>query len=253
MLTKVVLKCFALCALFGFASNRLDAQVLYGSIVGSVRDASGAAVPGAKVTATNRATGQLREAAANDSGNYNFVAVQPGEYEIKIAKEGFKSGVESNVMVTANSTVRVDMALAVGQVNESVTIEASAAVLQTDSAVVKSEVTNKDLINIPTPVGRNYQSLLVTIPGVAPPQNAHSVPTNPSRALQFNVNGAPAAGNNIRIDGASSIQVWLPHIAAYVPSLEAIETVNVVTNSFSAEQGLAGGAAIKRTDQERHQ
>ena len=226
------------------AMARLDAQVLYGSIVGTVQDASGAAVPGAKVTATNKATGQQREATANDAGNYNFVAVQPGEYEVKVSREGFKSGVESNVNVTANSTVRVDMSLTVGQVNESVTIEASAAVLQTDSAVVKSEVTNKDLINIPTPVGRNYQNLLVTIPGVAPPQNAHSVPTNPSRALQFNVNGAPAAGNNIRIDGASSIQVWLPHIAAYVPSLEAIETVNVVTNSFSAEQGLAGGAAI---------
>lgn len=243
-MTKSLLKSIFFCGLLVFAALRADAQVLYGSIVGTVRDGSGAAVPGAKVTATNKATGQLREALANDTGNYNFVAVQPGDYEVRIAKEGFKSGVESNVTVTANSTVRVDMALAVGQVNESVTIEASAAVLQTDSAVVKSEVTNKDLINIPTPVGRNYQNLLITIPGVAPPQNAHSVPTNPSRALQFNVNGAPAAGNNIRIDGASSIQVWLPHIAAYVPSLEAIETVNVVTNSFSAEQGLAGGAAV---------
>ena len=69
-------------------------------------------------------------------------------------------------------------------------------------------------------------------------------PSNPSRALTFNVNGASNQGNNTRIDGVSSTNVWLPHVVAYVPALESIETVNVVTNNFDAEQGLAGGAAI---------
>src|SRR6185437_15850248 len=69
-----------------------------------------------------------------------------------------------------------------------------------------------------------------------------SVPTNPSRALAFNVNGSSRSSNNTRIDGASSTVIQLPHIVAYVPSLESIETVNVVTNSFDAEQGQFGGA-----------
>lgn len=222
----------------------VSAQVLYGSLVGTVNDASGAAVPNAAVVATNKLTGQQRNAVTNDAGGYTFVAVQPGQYQVKVTKEGFRAADEPQVEVSSNNTTRIDISLQVGNVSESVTVEATAATLQTDSATVKSEMQGKVLKDLPVPVGRNYQMVLVTIPGFSPPSNAHSVPTNPSRALQSNVNGAPTAGVNVRLDGASSQQSWLPHISAYVPSLEAIETVNVVTNSFSAEQGLAGGAAI---------
>ena len=93
-------------------------------------------------------------------------------------------------------------------------------------------------------MNRNYQYLFRVLPGFTPPAEAHSVPSNPSRALVFNVNGASRSSNNIRIDGVSTTNIWLPHVAAYVPALESLETVNVVTNSFDAEQGLAGGSAI---------
>jgi len=238
---RLAVAAFALAAIW---QQSVPAQVLYGSIVGTVNDASGAAIPNAVVTATNKQTGQVRTANSNEAGGYSFVAVQPGIYEVKVAKQGFKQITEPQIEVTANNATRVDMALQVGNVNESITVEASAASLQTDSANVKAEMQGKTLKDLPVPVGRNYQMVLVTIPGFSPPTNAHSVPTNPSRALQSNVNGAPTAGVNVRLDGASSQQSWLPHSSAYVPSLEAIETVNVVTNSFSAEQGLAGGAAI---------
>ncbi|MBM3725251.1 MAG: hypothetical protein FJW40_07500 [Acidobacteria bacterium] len=236
-------------ALFGVlctvaAQTSAQAQVLYGSIVGTVNDGSGAATPGATVTAVNKQTGQQRTATTNDAGGFTFVAVQPGQYELKVTKEGFRAAAEPQVEVSANNATRADFALQVGSINESITVEATGATLQTDSATVKAEMQGKTLKDLPVPVGRNYQMVLVTIPGFSPPQNAHSVPTNPSRSLQSNVNGAPTAGVNVRLDGASSQQSWLPHISAYVPSLEAIETVNVVTNSFSAEQGLAGGAAI---------
>src|SRR5258708_17820081 len=92
-------------------------------------------------------------------------------------------------------------------------------------------------------MNRNYQYLFRVLPGFTPPAEAHSVPSNPSRALVFNVNGASRSANNIRIDGVSTTNIWLPHVAAYVPALESLETVNVVTNSFDAEQGLAGGCA----------
>jgi hypothetical protein len=227
-----------------FSPVAVNAQILYGSIVGSARDASGAAVPRAGVTLLNLQTGQSRATETNETGGYAFNTLQPGSYEITFTKEGFRAQRESGVTVTINTVTRVDVALQIGAVSESVTVEASAATLQTDRAEVRAEVTSKELLNVPVPAGRNYQNLFVTIPGFSPPRNAHSVPANPSRALQFNVNGTSSSSNNTRIDGASSTNIWLPHMVAYVPALESIETVNVVTNSFDAEQGLAGGAAI---------
>ena len=109
---------------------------------------------------------------------------------------------------------------------------------------MREELRARELQDLPVPVGRNYQELFATLPGFTPPADAHSIPSNPSRALTFNVNGASNQGNNTRIDGVSSTNIWLPHVVAYVPALESIETVNVVTNNFDAEQGLAGGAAI---------
>ncbi len=148
------------------------------------------------------------------------------------------------MVVSQNNATRVNARLEVGQLTEVVTVEATAATLQTDRAEVRQEVTEKTLRNVPVPLGRNYQMLFVTLPGFSPPQNAHSVPTNPSRAVRFSVNGTSRSNNNTRIDGASSTNIWVPHMTGYNPALESIETVNVVTNSFDAEQGLAGGAAI---------
>ncbi len=220
------------------------AQVLYGSIVGNVTDASDAAISGATVTVTNPETNLVRQTTTNDTGAYNLPSLQAGNYVVKVTKEGFTAFTQQQVQVTINTVTRADAKLTVGGVTESVTVSADVATLQTDRSEVRAEIVSKQLVDLPVPLGRNYQQLFRTLPGFAPPANAHSVPTNPSRALAFNVNGASRSSNNTRIDGASSTVIQLPHIVAYVPSLESIETVNVVTNSFDAEQGLAGGAAI---------
>jgi len=112
---------------------------------------------------------------------------------------------------------------------------------ETDRSEVRTEITSASYENLPVTVGRNYQQLLRTVPGFRPPSNAHSVPTNPARALTFNVNGASYSINNTRIDGAANNAPWLPDVSAFVPTLEAIDTVNVVTNSFDAEQGWREG------------
>src|SRR5262249_37070861 len=148
------------------------------------------------------------------------------------------------VPVTLNSITRVDVVLEVGSVTEVVTVTGVTPVLQTDRAEVRAEITEEQLTDLPIGLGRNYQNLFDTLPGFTPPEEVHSIQSTPSRSLAFNVNGVSRSINNTRIDGASSINPWLPHITAYVPSLEAIQTVNVVSNSFDAEQGLAGGAAI---------
>jgi hypothetical protein len=228
----------------GALSPRVEAQVLYGSIVGTVRDSTGGVLPGATVTITHQETKATRETVSDGTGAYRFPNLQAGTYNVVVRMAGFQSFTRNDVPVTLNSVSRVEAALGVSQLQESVTVSAERAVLQTDRAEVREELRARELQDLPVPVGRNYQELFVTLPGFTPPADAHSIPSNPSRALTFNVNGASNQGNNTRIDGVSSTNVWLPHVVAYVPALESIETVNVVTNNFDAEQGLAGGAAI---------
>jgi hypothetical protein len=233
-------------AIFAMASANFDlrAQILYGSAVGNVRDASDAAVAGATVTMTNTQTNQSRQTLTNETGAYSIPTLEPGIYSVRVAKEGFSVYTASNVQISINTVTRVDVALAVGAVTETINVSAQSTGLQTDRSEVRAEVNTTSLQNLPVPAGRNYQQLFRVLPGFRPPSNAHSVPTNPARALTFNVNGVSQSINNTRIDGAASNSPWLPHISSFVPTLDAIETVNVVTNSFDAEQGLAGGAAV---------
>jgi len=223
------------------------AQILYGSLTGTVTDSSDAAVPNASVTITNKETGTARTATSNEVGSYSIPTVQAGVYSVRISKDGFRAAVQENVPIQVNSTSRVDMKLQVGQIAETVNVSAAAALLQTDRAEVKAEITAKQLTDLPVTNGRNYQSLFITVPGITPPSTPHSVPSNPSRSMSWSTNGNNTAANNTRIDGASATNVWLPHIASYVPALESIENVNVVTNTFDAEQGLAGGASVNVT------
>jgi hypothetical protein len=244
MRRRTVAAALALLATMWVGSATARAQVLYGSIVGNVKDATGGVLPGATVTITHNETKATREAVTDASGGYQFSPVQSGTYTVAVTMSGFQQFTRNNVPVTVNSVTRVDVAMPVGPLAESLTVSAESAVLQTDRAEVRQELHARELQDLPVPLGRNYQELFRTLPGFTPPADAHSIPSNPSRALTFNVNGSSNQGNNTRIDGVSSTNVWLPHVVAYVPALESIETVNVVTNNFDAEQGLAGGAAI---------
>jgi hypothetical protein len=143
--------------------------------------------------------------------------------------------------------VRVDVQLQLASSTEKVTVMASVVALQTDRADVRSEITGKQFQDLPVSGGRNYQSLLKLVPGFSPPRPQNSIVSNPQEGLVSQVNGTTKSTNNTRIDGASNTHVWLPQHSAYIPPIEAIETVNVVTNSMDAEQGLAGGAAISVT------
>jgi hypothetical protein len=220
------------------------AQILYGSLVGNVTDPSHAAVANATVTITHVETNQTRTTTTNEVGQFTFPTIPGGAYNIKVTAQGFKTAVTEGLAVSTNAVTRADFELVVGTLAESIVVAAESALLQTDRSEVRAEVGTTTLLNVPVPPGRNYQQLFNMLPGFTPPRNAHSVPSNPSRSLQFEVNGVVAASNNVRLDGATQYNVWLPHITAYVPALESIENVNVVTNSFDAEQGLAGGAAI---------
>ena len=220
------------------------AQILYGGLLGNVTDSTAAAIPGAKVTIRHTATGTSRDTTTNDVGTYRFPTIPPGTYILTIQASGFRTFSQAGVEVTVNNLTRADARLELGELTEQVTVEANAATLQTDRAEVRHEVDKTTLENLPIPIGRNYQMLLGTLPGFTPPQNAHSVPANPTRSVRYSVNGTSDQNNNVRIDGTTAYNPNLPHMTGINPTLDSIEVVNVVTNSFDAEQGLAGGAAI---------
>jgi outer membrane receptor protein involved in Fe transport len=226
----------------GAAVQPLEAQViLYGSIVGRVTDVTGAVVPGAAIRIVNMETNQTRNGATDDSGNFAFTTLPGGSYEVVFSKEGFQTYAVRNVSVAVDQVVRVDATLKLGALTETIQVTAEGAVLQTDRAEIRTEVVSKQLQDLPVPIGRNYQNLFILVPGITPPENNHSVAANPSRGLGFHSNGATRNSNSIRIEGAITNNLWLPHVAAYIPALEAIETVSVVTGSFDADQGLSGG------------
>ncbi len=223
------------------AITPVSAQVYYGTVVVEVKDDSGAAVPGADVTITQQETNYTRQGVSGNGGLTTFTTVPPGTFTIKVALSGFKEFLTSGVNVAQNDTTRVAATLVVGAVTDTVTVTAEKAVLQTDRADVRTDIESKQLTNLPVPLGRNYQNLFVTIPGVSPPQNMHSVAVNPARGLIFSSGGTTQNSNSIRIEGAISNNPWLPHVAAYIPGLEAIDTVSVVTSTFDADEGLSGG------------
>ena len=140
--------------------------MLYGSMVGDVKDASGAGVPGAEVVVTQQQTQLVRKTVADQNGRYSFATLTPGDYDVKISAPGFKTFSKQQVPVTLNSIARVDASLEVGAVNETVEVNAAAPPLQTDRADVSHEVDAATLENAPIPPGRNYQQLLRTVPGI---------------------------------------------------------------------------------------
>jgi hypothetical protein len=132
----------------------------------------------------------------------------------------------------------------VGTVAEAVTVTAESTLLQTEKADLHTELTSKELTNLPLNQFRNYQALLNLVPGATPAQFQNAEIDTPGRALSTSVNGVARNINAFRVDGAVSVNVWLPHHVGYVQSAETIEVVNVATNNFDADQGMAGGAAV---------
>lgn len=239
---RLVLAVFS--GLILLAAADVRAQALYGSLVGNVVDETGAIVPGATVTITQRETNQTREQTTPDNGTYSFPNLAPGTYDVVVTLPGFKTFSTREVAVRIGAIVRVDAKLALGTLEESVVVSGEAAILQADSAALQSVTTAQALENLPIN-GRSYQSLLTLTPGVAQPSYFQTGGiNNPSRSMSISVNGQPNTNTSFRLDGMSVTNQWIPFLQAYSPGIEAIETVNIVTSNFEADQGMAGGAAV---------
>ena len=172
-----------------FSVAPVVAQVLYGSVVGVVRDPQGAGVPGAIVEIVNKNTNLTRETVTSSDGSYSLVNVVPGPYDVKVSLTGFRAGLRSSVPVTVGQIARVDVILEVGSISETVTVASSIQLLQTDKSDVHTELKSKEIINLPLNQYRNYQTLINLVPGATPAAFQNDQTDTPGRSLRTFVNG----------------------------------------------------------------
>ena len=243
------LRCLAvlLCATELFTSRELTAQVLKGQILGAITDQSGASVPGVKITIIETRTNFQRTAETNESGNFVFVNLDPGDYRVEAEKQGFSKTLRSGVELPPNTTARVNFELTPGAVTQTVDVSGTAApLLQTDRADTGGKIDSEQLAKMPMLYNRNYQSLLVLVPGVGRPFRPHSEFYNSQDSLSVRVNGQGRQFNNFQIEGIEN-KIDNGNLTALVPPAEAIQTVDISTSNFDPEFGNAGGAVTNVT------
>jgi hypothetical protein len=217
----------------------LLAQSERGTIAGAVVDASGGAIPAAKVVVTNKATNVASTLSTNEVGSFVVPNLTPGEYNVRVEKQGFKASVMSGITLDAGSNVRADVTLEVGATQQTVEVSAQAIALQTDSAKSATVVTNKLVDELPTVVGGALRSPFDL--AILTPESKNYGDNN------FQIGGGQAASYGVSLDGVSANTTralsnsW---VAVNTPSLEAITEFTVETNGFKAEYGHAGGGQM---------
>ena len=222
------------------------AQAVTGTLLGNVTDSSGAAVPGATVTATETQTNSSRTAVSNEAGHYIFSSLRNGTYTVEAELQGFRKVIRQNVRVDVNTTMRVDLSLELGQLTESVTVAADTPLLQTDRTDTGRLLESKVVTEIPLGFNRNFQGLLVTVPGATRPFRPHSQFFNSQDSLSTEINGQPRMANNTLIEGLDNNQKT-GLLSVIIPAADALETVSVSTSNYDAEFGRSGGAITNVT------
>ena len=228
--------------LFGLSAPAMG-QAVNGAIVGVVVDSSGGVVAGAKVTITEQAKNVSREAKTNDSGFYSFPDVPPGTYTVTVEAPGFSTVVRRDVALSVSSSARVDISLQPGAISQTINVEVTVPPLQTDSAQTGASVTETQVEQLPVASGRNFQNLINLIPGATRAENNHSVFFNPQGSRNSEVNGTSSMSNNFQIEGVNDNE-RTGLLQVYVPPIEAIQEVHVLTSNYDAEQGTALGAVV---------
>ncbi len=227
-------------------SPSLFGQAVNATLLGTITDSTGATVPGAKVTATETATGLIHESVTNESGNYTIPDIPPGKYSITTEAKGFKKDTHQNIDLLSNSSTRVDVAMETGSVSEEVLVTTAPALLQTDRADISTKLEARQVAELPLSANRNFQSLLNTVPGIAPAVFQHSQFFNAASSLQTEANGLPRQGNLYQIEGIDDDE-RTGLLQIIIPPVDAIQSVDISTNNFEAELGRATGAVTNVT------
>jgi hypothetical protein len=257
----------SLCGLFLLAlSITANAQFKAG-IQGTIKDSSGALIPGATVTLTNAETAKTQETTSSDEGYYRISGLAPGRYKINVEKTGYKQSTVDNVTVNAEGIQGIDVALEAGEVSATVTIDPdSVAILRTEDANVDRALTTQEVRQLPQ-VGRNPYELARLTPGVfgdgarGGNGNAVNLPntTGPGASnnsifqtenqVPISANGQRLSSNNFMIDGVSVNSYNWGGAAIVTPNQEAVKEIRVLSSTYSAEDGRNSGAQIKVVSQ----
>ncbi len=237
-ITLTTLSLLVLFSLPAFAQSQTT-----GRIVGNVTDETGASVPGAEVTVTNKGTGEVRTVIADGSGSYVVPLLRPGDYTVTATANGFKKFIADNVKVALTETTSVDPSLVVGAVTESVTIDAAPQLAQTEGPQLGRVVDSRTVSELPLAT-RNFTQILGLSPGAATylPDNT-SVGRN---SQNISVNGARVTNNNFQINGIDANSMGTnsaPSLA--VPAPETIQEFKVQTSLYDATFGRSGGGNIQ--------
>src|SRR5262245_22747885 len=223
-----------------------SAQAVKGSLLGNVTDESGLALPGVNVTITEVNTNISYSTTTNESGFYNFSNLKDGTYKVVSELSGFKRVIRDGIQVPVNATVRVDLRMEVGAIEESVTVVGTPPLLQTDRADTGRLIESVHLEEVPLGFNRNFQGMWQVLPGALRMQRPHSEFFNAQDSLSTNVNGQSRLANNVQIEGIDdNHRTGL--LTTLIPSAEAIETVNMSTSAYDAEFGRAGGVVTNVT------
>ena len=230
-------------------SQPLPAQRITGDIIGTITDTSGGAIPKAKVTLRSLDTGRLLETFATETGDYSFVELKPGRYELAAENFGFARKVVSGLSLSADQRARLDIALSVGLVNSEVKVEAFAGLVQTEASDLSSVVENRRVVDLPLN-GRSYLSLALTTPGVIM-GGSQGLKSNTSNFTLRNnqsiwVSGQRESSVNYIIDGIETRNSRWASVS-FRPSIDMISEFKVQRNAYGGEIGVDGGTIVNIT------
>lgn len=218
----------------------LWAQTTNATIVGDISDPSGAAIPSATVTVKHVGTGVTRSVVTDDRGGYRVFPLNPGTYELSASLPGFKTKVQSNVVLEVAATLKVDLQLEVGQISETVEVTSSAPLLQTQDASVGGTVTSAELARMPVN-GRNYTRLILLMPGTSDQAKSQSKGTLSGTTL-ISVNGQRSQDNNFTLDGVDN-NMMMMNSPGGSPPMDSIQEFRILNNT-SAEFGRSAGSNV---------
>jgi len=224
----------------------LAAQAVKGSLLGNILDATGFPMPGVTVTITETSTNITYTTTTNEKGYYTFPSLKDGTYQVVAEVTGFKKDIRNGVVVPVNTTIRVDLKMEVGALEEAITVAGESPVLQTDRTDTGRLIESKMVTDLPLTFNRNFQSLLVTVPGATRPHREHSAFFNSQDALSTEINGQSRLANNTMIEGLDDNQKT-GLLQVIIPAADALETVSVTTSNYDAEFGRSGGAITNVT------
>lgn len=217
-----------------FAAS-LAAQQISGSITGVVKDSQQASIANAKVTVLNREQGTVREGNSANDGSFVFTQLQPGSYIVTVEAAGFKKAEQKDVKLFANDRVSLgDVLLTVGGVNETVTVEAQAASVQTSSAERSGVLTTRQVVDL-AETGRSLFDLTKTLPGVVYTGGLGGIAANGNRNNQ----------NNFTLDGVTNVDTGSNGGTLATTNIDMIQEMKIITNSQPAEFGRSSGAQIE--------